>query len=270
MISPQFTNNSIENISILGLGWLGMPLAIHLNKLGFHIKGSNRTTQQTDFQHYAIDLSSDVAVPEDFLKTDLLIICIPPNVRKRPIDEHLRQLEKVLISGQYKYVFHISSTAVYPETSEVLSESDFDPQHDLYKAEQLIARFCQKNGIILQTLRCGGLMGYDRFPCKYYSKEPRYELSDQPVNYVHREDVINIIMELIKRDLVQGDTFNLVAPLHPPRSAVLNTCFNQSKFRAPEISYHKSAFKVISSQKLIDTLPYQFLYPDPLLFKYSM
>ncbi len=151
----------------------------------------------------------------------------------------------------------MSSISVYREfdtdVDENVSISDSALQ---YKAEQLIHSL-RKNVIIL---RLGGLMGEDRVSGRW-SKVKSF--SDGPVNYVHRDDVIEIIKKFIASDIDNG-LYNVVAPEHPLRSQVHKA--NANKFGFILGLFEGMTHRKVSSKRLLEHLDYKFLYPNPLEF----
>ena len=263
-------------ISILGCGWLGLPLAKYLVEKGFEVKGS--TTSESKIQ-----LLSEVGVepfllqfsPQiegknivKFLDSDILIICIPPRAGKFGDDFHVQQIESLvqyLSSSPIQSVIYTSSTSVYPELNREMNEDDeVIENHALVKVEQLLKN-TSKNVTIL---RCGGLMGGERIPAKYFAGKT-INTGKIPVNYVHREDVIAIITMI----LVEGfwhETYNVVSPEHPVREEIyLKNCLDLGLERPIfEEASQQISFKIISPQKLISWTNYHFIYVNPLNFKY--
>ena len=76
----------LQSISILGCGWLGLPLAMHYLEKGCLVKGSTRTKGKMESLRnagiipYIIDLKEEGETDEiaDFFASDLLIINFPP------------------------------------------------------------------------------------------------------------------------------------------------------------------------------------------------
>ena len=95
----------LQQISIIGCGWLGFPLAKELLKLGYKIKGSTTTLSKLDqltnagIQGYFIQLSGtrikgDIS---DFLEgSSTLIINIPPGLRKDADKNHEEEIKHLL------------------------------------------------------------------------------------------------------------------------------------------------------------------------------
>lgn len=277
----------IRLVSILGCGWLGLPLGKALADKGYGVKGS--TTSPTKLALLAKDGIRPFLIDfrptpspddypgndlEDFLTADLLVINLPPKVEARGEDFHVRQIQhlcRLLPTTPVRHLLYVSSTSVYPDLNREVDESEVLPREGsnltLLRAENLLRSLEPAMGVTI--LRCGGLMGYDRMPGKYVAGRKGLTTGEVPVNYVHRDDVIAIILETIRQP-DGGRLFNVVAPLHPTRREVYLQNTAQFGLLPPEFSDTPGQpFKLVSSEKLRQTLPYEFLYPDPLHFYYS-
>ncbi len=92
----------------------------------------------------------------------------------------------------------MSSTSVYKEFDKELNEEVYITQIGKQKeAEELVQNLKEK----VLILRLGGLMGEDRIAGKWKSIST---FSDGPVNYIHKDDVINIIKFLIEKNIHEG------------------------------------------------------------------
>ena len=120
-----------NKISILGCGWLGLPLAKSLLLEGYEIKGSTTSESKLEVLKNAGVLPFQIQLEEhqiignieDFLKEiDVLLIDIPPGLRRAILSfEEKTFVNKIknLIpfiekSGIQKVVF-VSSTSVYSD-----------------------------------------------------------------------------------------------------------------------------------------------------------
>lgn len=267
----------MKTISILGCGWLGAPLAYRLLQEGYTVKGSTTRAEKLPslkdigIAPYLISLDPSLngQKKEEFLKADVLIIAIPPQVHKHGADYHPRQIAeilKALESHPQLRVLYTSSTSVYPNQGMDLPEVAATPAAEganqtLLQAEALLQQALAKR---LTILRCGGLMGYDRISGKW-SKGA--EVADTPVNYLHRDDAVEIILQLIRQEK-WGKIYNAVSPEHPSRAAIYQknaAAFGWPAATTTEASQHKT----ISPAKLQEELGYRFIYPNPLDFSYS-
>ncbi|UBM57810.1 hypothetical protein LAG90_13440 [Marinilongibacter aquaticus] len=267
-------------VSILGCGWLGLPLAQYLLSKKYKIKGSTR--QETKLQllknegilPFQIDLSQPSVNTQiaEFLDADVLVIAYPPKLRQRSIDEILDEIEHFFASQQRTYPKNwllISSTSVYGEKTGMLKETDADTSTAIFKIEKHLEVCAEKSGAKLTVLRCGGLMGYDRIPCKYFSGKKGVKEASKPVNYLHQDDAVRIIERIIETN-AWGKVYNALSPTHPSRKAILHSCFAKSHYTPCTFADEQDrAFKIIDPSFLIEDLPYRFLFPNPLDFSYS-
>jgi nucleoside-diphosphate-sugar epimerase len=267
----------MNTISILGCGWLGTPLARRLLSEGYLVKGSTTSDQKipslrdVGIQPYLIRL--DPAInglhSDDFFKTDILLIDIPPLAGRHGDAYHPQQIRAILEAIRKQAalkVLYISSTSVYPQEGNNLTEEDSDPaasgaNQALLQAEALLR---EALGERLTILRCGGLMGYDRIPGKW-SKGG--EVADTPINYLHRDDALEIIVQLLAQNK-WGQVYNACSPEHPSRAAIYQKIAREQGWPQPTV-IPADTHKTISPEKLQQELGYQFLYPDPLDFPYN-
>ena len=266
-------------ISILGCGWLGLPLGKFLIEKGHAVKGSTTSAEKIPLllsvgiepfllkfsPHMETEPSQNIS---QFLDAEILIISIPPRAGKYGEDFHVQQIQSLienLENSSIKSIIYTSSTSVYPELNRELTENDevFE-NHALIQVENLLKSLPQNTTI----LRCGGLMGGERIPAKYFAGKT-IDTGQIPVNYVHQDDVIQIITMILEQSF-WNKTFNVVSPEHPLREEVyLKNCadlgFEKPIFEEPteQISY-----KIISPQKLILQTDYEFKFSNPLDFKY--
>lgn len=266
-------------ISILGCGWLGLPLAESLVSKGFTVKGSTTSPDKVSdlkvvgVQPFLLKLESELSGENinDFFKTDLLFINIPPGLRVNSPDHYFRQLEsliKAVNASPIQKIIFISTTSVYANLNREVAEVDADEEHPLYKAEQFILQSFENKRVAF--LRCGGLMGYERIPAKYFAGKKGLTTGNIRVNYVHRDDVIGIVEMIIEKE-IYGETFNVVAPEHPIRKEVYEKACREYNYEMPEFVTPKEPhdFKIISPKKLLDFIDYKFKYANPLDFYYE-
>jgi nucleoside-diphosphate-sugar epimerase len=269
-----------KTISILGCGWLGLPLGEQLVLAGYSVKGSTtsagklKVLQQKGIDGYELRLNpepeGDVAA---LLNADTLLINVPPKAGKMGDDFHpqqIRSLVSAVRNSPIKHVIYVSSTSVYPENSSVARESDVTALDQtsapaLFQAEMLVQSLAPER--LVTVLRCGGLMGYDRIPGKYIAGR-QVDSGAVPVNYLHRDDAIGILTHLINEP--RPGVFNAVAPQHPDREAIYRKSCTDFGYALPSFTVPSQPvpYKIISPEKLVQATDYQFLYPDPLQFLY--
>lgn len=274
----------VSKVSILGVGWLGFPLAKHLMNQDFQVKGSTTTPpkmsllKEANLEPFLLRLNPE---PEGkgwpyFLMSDVLIINIPPRVRKKQQSIHfhpqqITHLIERLTNYPHLKLIYISSTSVYPNVEREVNENEPLTQMNeagksILKAEELLKNFADAR---LCILRCGGLMGYDRVPGKYFQGKKGLTSGQIPVNFVHQDDVVQIIHQVIVQQ-AWGKTYNIVAPKHPIRKEIYLKNAQEFGFEPPEfIEKPPQAYKIVNGDKLSEELRYTYKYPDPLSFRYN-
>ncbi len=275
----------MTQISILGCGWLGLPLAKALLENGFSVKGSTTSNEKLSvlenlgIQPYLIALSEDKATGNlaEFLENSkILIIDIPPKLRGSQTENFVSKIKNLIPfieKSTVENVLFISSTSVYGEDNLVVTEEtklnpDTESGRQLVKSEQLL----QSNSNFRTTvLRFGGLIGEDRHPIKFLAGRTNIENPNAPINLIHQEDCIGIILEILrpfgklKTGSAQNDklewnqTFNAVTPFHPTRKEYYTQKAVEFNLALPGFNVENSSFgKTISSSKIEKDLGYSF------------
>ena len=268
-------------ITILGCGWLGLPLAKSLLSKGYNVKGSTtsatklKTLKEAEIMPFQIQLNEQEIIGNvsDFLhETDVLIIAIPPGLRKEILSsEEMTFINKMktLIpyiekSGIQKVLF-VSSTSVYGDRFPIIEYTESTQTHpDTESGRQLVLseKLLQSNIHFKTTvIRFGGLLGEDRHPIKFLAGRTQIENPDGPVNLIQREDCIGIIIKALDFAYIDkwGETFNAVAPQHPTRKNYYQKKAQQFNLPLPNfVEDTKSKGKIISSKKVETILDYSF------------
>ncbi len=262
-----------NNISILGCGWLGLPLAKTLSAHGFHIKGSTtsegklETLELSGIEPFLVKLEPDSIEGdiEKFLETSsTLIIDVPPKTAQGSYSDKIRTLIPHIENAKIKHVLFISSTSVYGEETGLATE-DITPKPITENGKQLLeAETALQISTNFHTtiLRFGGLIGPDRHPVKYLSGKENVENPDTPINLIHREDCLSIILKIIENK-IWGEVFNAVAPYHPSREEYYIRKAREMELPLPSFSRkNASEGKQISTGKLLRFIKYNFLHPE--------
>ena len=276
----------MTQISILGCGWLGLPLAKKLIEEGHSVNGS--TTSENKLSIFrdlginpflvilsevegALESESVSKTITDFLaKSEILIIDIPPKLRgsaasfPTPLEmtfvKKIENLIPFIEKSTVKKVLFVSSTSVYGDQNEVITE-ETEPNPDTESGKQLLlAEALLQNNRNFDTtiLRFGGLIGEDRQPVKFLAGKENLENAEAPVNLIHQNDCIGVIQEIINQSK-WNEVFNAVAPFHPTRSAYYIQKAIDLNLALPKFSSEKSNIKkTISSEKTERVLNYKF------------
>lgn len=240
-------------ISILGCGWLGLPLAARLVQKGHQVKGSTTSQQKMEIIKnagiipYLIKLTCQESQWIDFLKTDVLVILIPLNEIK-PF-EHLIKV----IPSTVKIIY-TSSTAVYlPSPKPINEKNALDTEHPLLLIEQLIQNARNPSTII----RLAGLFDQRRHPGRWFINKVLTH-PNSPVNLIHLDDCVSIIDKIIANQ-VWNEIFNACANEHPLRKDFYARASKSLGNLPPQIKEKNSSIKIIDNQWVKNKLNFSFL-----------
>ena len=274
----------MKQISILGCGWLGLPLAKALLNEGYSVKGSTTsvekltTLENIGIQSFQLALETNAAPDAlaDFLaKSEILIIAIPPKLRGKNKDyssniqnnSFVNKIENILPFIQkstVENVLFISSTAVYGEANTVIDENTIaipvtESGKQLLEIEELLLANTDFKTTIL---RFGGLIGEDRNPARFLATKENVLNPDAPINLIHLKDCIGIIQKIITTDS-WNITLNAVTSFHPTRKEYYTKKAITENLVPPTFNHEiPSIGKTILSDKLIQLLDYKFTQLD--------
>ncbi|PCJ62840.1 MAG: NAD(P)-dependent oxidoreductase [Planctomycetota bacterium] len=267
-----------KSISILGCGWLGVPLACHLIEKGYLVNGSYRdidnksTLINNSIEPYQINLADKELLKntDSFFDVNYLIISIPPG-RSPAINKQYADLFTNVIESANRFklegVIFLSSTSVYPASQANVSETcDDSPDkpvgHAILAAEKKLSNdlTCP-----ITILRLAGLIGYDRVPQNYLKDKKVIRMSDGPVNLIHRDDCIRIIEGVLNKK-VWKETVNVCYEEHPTRKEYYQAAADKYNFELPPFeNSDQSNFKIVDNAKLKNIFGNDLLkYSNPL------
>ena len=264
----------MEQISILGCGWLGLPLAEHLIQKGFLVKGSTTSPNRVgeleskEIEAFIIELSPEEVSGdyEGFLKNSkTLIIDIPPKLRgENPVSfvEKMKTfIQKAVLNSSVENVLFISSTSVYGEEAITITEETPEKPETLSGKELLeTEHFLQQQTAFKTTiLRFGGLIGGSRNPAKSLSGKSNIVNPEAPINLIHQDDCIRIITAIIEQGF-WGEKLNASTPFHSTRKEYYVSKAKKLGLLLPEFEENDATGKVIDSSKLIKELGYSFIH----------
>ncbi|QZT36074.1 NAD(P)H-binding protein [Halosquirtibacter xylanolyticus] len=268
-----------NKISILGCGWLGMPLGIELVKLGFEVSGSTTDAdklleiEENGMSPFFVSLTPSLNsnVDKAFFNADILIVNIPPKRRDDIISFHYEQIKSLvdeINKSTIKKVLFVSSTSVYPNTNGVVDENtNLEPQKNSGIALRSVEDLLLSQSFFETTIiRFGGLIGYDRLPGRFLAGKKNLKNGDSPVNLIHRDDCIGLLLTVIKEDF-WGKLINGIMPEHPSRREFYTKASEMSHLPIPEFDNlrEEQEYKIISSIVVGNDLSYDFKYTSPLL-----
>lgn len=241
-----------NTISILGCGWLGLPLAVDLIENGYEVRGSTTSPERLDELRakgvvpHLIDIRESELEIQDFLKSDVLVIAIT----SKSLEDIRRLIVQIEKSGIEKVLF-ISSTSVYPNTNGRVTEETPTLDTPLAAIEKM---FLSNASFQTTVLRFGGLIGYNRQPGNFVSSAKRISNPEGYVNLIHRDDCIQIIRAIIQQN-VWNEVFNACSDDHPKRREFYTR--EAAKLGKHNLQFDENAsneYKIVDSEKLKERL----------------
>lgn len=261
----------MKTVAIIGLGWLGKPLAMELLKSGCKVKGAVRSLESLNaaaelpFYTTRLSLTPDGIEGdwEAFVHSaDIVVITIPPGKDK----EHYAQKMKHVCEGLPEgcSVVFISSTSVYKNDNERVTEAATpEPNHRsgpfVWEAEQLLSNFL---GDRLTVVRMAGLIGPKRHPGRFLAGKKELRSPDVPVNLIHQVDAV----EIVKRVIVQGafgEVFNACSDEHPLRKDFYTEASKALNLPEPKFVAETADWKIIDNSKSKEVLGMEYQFSDP-------
>lgn len=262
----------MKNISILGCGWLGFPLAKALLEKEFQINGSTTSSdkisklEKAGINPFIIALET-VGVHgaiEYFLgDSSILIIDIPPKlkgVNKENFVSKIEALIPFIEKSTVENVLFISSTSVYGDDNDLVTEeTPLNPDSEGGKQLAIVEALLQRNTQFKTTiLRFGGLIGEDRHPIHFLSGRENLDNPDAPINLIHQLDCIGIILRIVEKKS-WGEIYNAVAPTHPSREVYYTQKALELNIAPPIFNHEQPSIrKIIVADKLIEKFDYKF------------
>ncbi|MDG2431910.1 SDR family oxidoreductase [Flavobacterium sp.] len=262
----------MKQISILGCGWLGLPLAKALLQDGLSVKGSTTSTEKLAvlesagiIPHQVVLESDNVSGPLAELLTgsSVLVIDIPPKLRGNQSGDFVSKIKTILPfieKSTVENVLFISSTSVYgDDNDQVTEETTLNPDTEGGRQLQIVEALLQNNSQFKTTiLRFGGLIGEDRNPVRFLAGKENLDNPNAPINLIHQADCIGIIKQIIAKN-AWDTSFNAATPYHPSRETYYTQKAVELGLTAPTFDHTKpSIWKTIVVDKIENTLEYTF------------
>jgi nucleoside-diphosphate-sugar epimerase len=257
-----------KTISVLGSGWLGLPLAEELVKQSYRVHASTRSEHRRSeieavaARPFVIDIDHLPNNIQEFLTVETLVV----NITSKSRYDFANLISEIGESPITKVLF-VSSTSVYRNTNNIVTESNAseDEHNPLYQIEKLFQNSSQFQTTIV---RFAGLFGYSRHPGHFFSTSKVIPQADAPVNLIHRDDCINIISKIIEHS-IWDEVLNACASTHPTKKAFYGNA--RKNLSLPPLEFSTGGqchHKVVSNEKLKRLLNYNFIYDDLLNVKF--
>ncbi len=250
-----------NKIAVVGLGWLGLPLAKSLHAKGYEIIGS---TTRSEKLMRLLDSKLSVRILKigrnnlvgDWTKfiqdVELLIINLPPGKNGTEVSDYPQQIAQLISRCEATLnVIFVSSTSVYGDESEtVTEESATNPTRDAGKAvleaENRIRAHFGKNATIV---RFAGLIGENRHPGRFLKAGTSTYAAKRRVNLIDQTDCIRLI-ESIYDQRKFGEIYNGCADEHPTYDVFYTKAAKALGLDSPQFdSSQPSSGKIVSNEK---------------------
>ena len=247
-------------ISIIGSGWLALPLSRHLTDLQHQVlitttcADKARRLSDQGFQVSTYQLGQDTSPKAELLQADVLIIAITSKDH-----EAFSRLVGQLATSTVQHVLFVSSTSVYQNNGQAHDETSQALNHNspLLKIEQLIQQLPSAS-----IIRFAGLVGPGRHPGGFFRRSGVISNPEAAVNLIHLDDCLGLITAVIEQQAWQ-QIFNGCADSHPEKGVFYQSMARQGGFEVPQPGEHTTGSdKVIDNQKIKQTLNYSLHHPD--------
>lgn len=268
----------MKKVAIVGLGWLGMPLAIALAARGWQVSGTKTTPDGVDAARRCgidacqLELTPEIVCDADelesLLKVDVLIVTLPASRTVEGGEKYMQAVQNIVDSAlayNVPRILFTSSTSVYGKGAGVMKESS-ELVPETVAGKTLVELENWLHGLpntSVDILRLAGLVGPNRHPGRFLAGKTDLQDGGQGVNLVHLDDVINAIILLLQTPK-GGHVYNLCAPQHPARNQFYPTVAKQLGLTAPTfIADPGEPGKVIDGGKICHELGFEYSYSDP-------
>lgn len=266
-------------VSVIGCGWLGLPLAVELVKRNYIVKGSTTRIEKLDqltqasIEAYHLKLSDKLYVNDPTLfDCDIVVINIPPGRGDESIISSYKQKVRLLIdefkTREIARIIFVSSTGVYQNTLSSVDETlTCQPVKPSGKAVLAGEEVVQVSGMPSIILRMSGLVGGSRQPGNWFKGKHDVPGGDTPVNMVHQKDCIAAIVKVIESPKQQSDIYNICADEHPIKKDFYRQQSKNIEVDPPSFLKGVLPYKIVSNQKFKLVFDFSYTYPDPIFFK---
>ena len=268
----------MKKVAIVGLGWLGMPLATALTARGWRVTGSKTTPDGVEAARMCgieccqlmltPELECDADELEALLAVDALVVTLPASRTAADGENYLHAVQNLVDSAlafDVPRIIFTSSTSVYGSAAGMVNEQS--PLQPVTVAGQTLVALehwlHDLPGTEVDILRLAGLVGPKRHPGRFLAGKSDVPDGEHGVNLVHLDDVVAAIMLLLQTPK-GGRIYNLSAPAHPARQQFYPEVAQQLGLTPPTFApaVNKNG-KIIDGNKICHELGFEYRYPDP-------
>lgn len=270
----------MKKVAIVGLGWLGVPLAMSLTARGWQVTGTKTTqdgveaARMSGIESYPLRLEPELVCETDdldaLMDVDALVITLPAR-RSGPGEDFYRQAIQEVVDSALAYhvprIIFTSSTSVYGDVHGIVKETT--PRNPVTASGRILKELedwlHNLPGTSVDILRLSGLVGPGRHPGRFFAGKTAPD-GQQGVNLVHLEDVIAAITLLLQAPK-GGHIYNICAPSHPARNVFYPQMARLLGMEPPHFleSQSNDKGKIIDGSRICNELGFEYQYPDPLV-----
>ncbi|MFY9995244.1 MAG: SDR family oxidoreductase [Leclercia sp.] len=270
----------MKKVAIVGLGWLGMPLAMSLTAQGWQVTGSKTTPDGVEAARMCgiesvelrlePELVCDAEDLDALMNVDALVITLPARRTGAGENYYLQAMQEIVdcaLAHHIPRIIFTSSTSVYGDVEGTVKENM--PRQPVTASGRVLKELedwlHNLPGTQVDILRLAGLVGPGRHPGRFFAGKSAPD-GQHVVNLVHLEDVIGAIT-LILQAPKGGHIYNICAPSHPARSTFYPVMSRQLNLAPPQFhdSTGEGTGKLIDGNRICHELGFEYLFPDPLV-----
>ncbi|MGI9277504.1 MAG: NAD(P)H-binding protein [Endozoicomonas sp.] len=265
--------SSKPRISIVGYGRVGLPLAKHLQSLGYSVTGTVTSKEKCtrleaeDLRAHVLSFrpepQGDLAAAMD---ADVLVVTVPPSMQApQDFPVVMENLAAAAADSSIKKVLLVGTTSVYYQTGDEVREEDATHEASPFLGiswlpiEEL---FTKRDEFETTVVRFSGLMGGGINPGMYFAGR-ELKGPNNPVNMIHVDDCMGVMTAIIEQG-AWGEVFNASADEHPTKKAFYTKACETAGMPAPTFTDESAPYRIVNSEKMKQRLGYSFKHPDPL------
>ncbi|PHR26592.1 MAG: uroporphyrinogen-III C-methyltransferase [Fluviicola sp.] len=261
-----------QQISIIGLGWLGEPLGVSLAQNGYGVKGTTtseeRLMELSRHPFYVGKLQLEEAGIKGDWETIIegsktIVLNFPPGKHKEAYGTIMRHICER--TPAEKRVIFVSSTSVYGnDNREVSEESETNPQRrsgtEVLSAEGILRSHFGKN---LTVIRMAGLIGPKRHPGRFLAGKKSLKNPSVPVNLIHQVDAVKLVQLIIEKKCF-GEVINGCSDEHPERRSFYENAAKALKLPLPLFDEQEGqSWKIVNNSKSKELLGMKYEFSNP-------
>lgn len=212
-----------SSVLILGMGYLGTPLASQLVTQGYSIQGTYAQRRpiiaHQNIQVEQLNISEANALDDTahWQIAKIWVCLLPPSCSPYYVQ---RLAEWIALAEQYQveHVIYTSSISVFSDIEGVLDElSPTSPMTESAQKIMAVEQVILNSHIPHKTiLRLAGLFDKDRHPIYRLAQRTAIDNGQQVVNMVHRDDAVAALMHAVETP-AGSRLRHIVHPQHPTR-----------------------------------------------------